>query len=261
MAFVYKRGKSLLLLLRVSSSLTPLFLQTGIRKERVFFDKITTRIEKLIYGLDQNYVNPIEVTQKVVAGVYNGITTMELDNLAAETAAYLTTKHPDYAILAARIAISNLHKETKKSFSQVISDLYNYDAVNPKTGKAASLIAKETYEVVVANAATLDAAIIYNRDFSYNYFGFKTLERSYLLRLEGRVVERPQHLIMRVAVGIHGSDIDRVLETYNLMSERYFTHATPTLFNAGTPQAQLSSCFLICMKEDSIEARVLVELA
>ncbi|KAJ6584039.1 ribonucleotide reductase alpha subunit [Mycena vulgaris] len=230
MAFVYKRGK---------------------RKERVFFDKITSRIEKLIYGLDQNYVNPIEVTQKVVAGVYNGITTMELDNLAAETAAYLTTKHPDYAILAARIAVSNLHKETKKSFSQVMSDLYHY--VNPKTGKAASLIAKDTYEVVVANAATLDAAIIYNRDFTYNYFGFKTLERSYLLRLEGRVVERPQHLIMRVAVGIHGSDIDRVLETYNLMSERYFTHATPTLFNAGTPQAQLSSCFLICMKEDSIE--------
>ncbi|KAJ7079729.1 ribonucleotide reductase alpha subunit [Mycena belliarum] len=230
MAFVYKRDR---------------------RKERVFFDKITTRIEKLIYGLDQNYVNPIEVTQKVVAGVYNGITTMELDNLAAETAAYLTTKHPDYAILAARIAISNLHKETKKSFSQVISDLYHY--VNPKTGKPASLIAKATYDVVTANAATLDAAIIYNRDFSYNYFGFKTLERSYLLRLEGRVVERPQHLIMRVAVGIHGSDLDRVLETYNLMSERYFTHATPTLFNAGTPQAQLSSCFLICMKEDSIE--------
>ncbi|KAJ6508357.1 ribonucleotide reductase alpha subunit [Mycena sanguinolenta] len=230
MAFVYKRGN---------------------RKERVYFDKITTRIEKLIYGLDQNYVNPIEVTQKVVAGVYNGITTMELDNLAAETAAYLTTKHPDYAILAARIAISNLHKETKKSFSQVISDLYNY--VNPKTGRAASLIAKATYEVVMANAATLDAAIIYNRDFNYNYFGFKTLERSYLLRLDGRVVERPQHLIMRVAVGIHGSDIDHVLETYNLMSERYFTHATPTLFNAGTPQAQLSSCFLVCMKEDSIE--------
>ncbi|KAJ7037391.1 ribonucleotide reductase alpha subunit [Mycena alexandri] len=230
MAFVYKRGK---------------------RKEKVFFDKITTRIEKLIYGLDQNYVNPIEVTQKVVAGVYNGITTMELDNLAAETAAYLTTKHPDYAILAARIAISNLHKETKKSFSTVISDLYNF--VNPKTGRAASLIAKDTYEVVMANAATLDAAIIYNRDFNYNYFGFKTLERSYLLRLDGRVVERPQHLIMRVAVGIHGSDLDRVIETYNLMSERYFTHATPTLFNAGTPQAQLSSCFLICMKEDSIE--------
>ncbi|KAJ7750658.1 ribonucleotide reductase alpha subunit [Mycena maculata] len=230
MAFVYKRGE---------------------RKEKVFFDKITSRIEKLIYGLDKNYVNPIEVTQKVVAGVYNGITTMELDNLAAETAAYLTTKHPDYAILAARIAVSNLHKETKKSFSQVITDLYKY--VNPKTGRAASLIAKNTYEVVAANAATLDAAIIYNRDFNYNYFGFKTLERSYLLRLDGRVVERPQHLIMRVAVGIHGSDLERVIETYNLMSERYFTHATPTLFNAGTPQAQLSSCFLVCMKEDSIE--------
>ncbi|KAJ7743859.1 ribonucleotide reductase alpha subunit [Mycena metata] len=230
MAFVYKRDG---------------------RKEKVFFDKITTRIEKLIYGLDQNYVNPIEVTQKVVAGVYNGITTMELDNLAAETAAYLTTKHPDYAILAARIAISNLHKETKKSFSTVISDLYNF--VNPKTGRRASLIAKETYDVVMANAATLDSAIIFNRDFNYNYFGFKTLERSYLLRLDGRVVERPQHLIMRVAVGIHGSDLDRVIETYNLMSERYFTHATPTLFNAGTPMAQLSSCFLVCMKEDSIE--------
>ncbi|KAF7364883.1 Ribonucleoside-diphosphate reductase [Mycena venus] len=221
------------------------------RKEKVFFDKITTRIEKLIYGLDQNYVNPIEVTQKVVAGVYNGITTMELDNLAAETAAYLTTKHPDYAILAARIAVSNLHKETKKSFSQVISDLYNF--VNPKTGRPASLISKDTYDVVMANATTLDAAIIYNRDFTYNYFGFKTLERSYLLRLNGRVVERPQHLIMRVAVGIHGADIEHVIETYNLMSERYFTHATPTLFNAGTPKAQLSSCFLVCMKEDSIE--------
>ncbi|KAJ6576865.1 ribonucleotide reductase alpha subunit, partial [Mycena sp. CBHHK59/15] len=164
---------------------------------------------------------------------------------------YLTTRHPDYAILAARIAVSNLHKETKKSFSQVISDLYHF--INPKTGKRAALISQETYDVVSANAATLDAAIIYNRDFNYNYFGFKTLERSYLLRLEGRVVERPQHLIMRVAVGIHGSDLDRVIETYNLMSERYFTHATPTLFNAGTPHPQLSSCFLVCMKDDSIE--------
>ncbi|KAJ7266992.1 ribonucleotide reductase alpha subunit [Mycena haematopus] len=230
MAFVFKRGE---------------------RKEKILFDKITSRIDKLIYGLDQNYVIPQDVTQKVVAGVYNGITTMELDNLAAETAAYLTTKHPDYAILAARIAISNLHKETKKSFSQVITDLYNF--INPKTGKRAALISKETYDVVSANAQTLDAAIIYNRDFNYNYFGFKTLERSYLLRIEGRVVERPQHLIMRVAVGIHGSDVERVIETYNLMSERYFTHATPTLFNAGTPNPQLSSCFLVCMKEDSIE--------
>ncbi|PPQ75016.1 hypothetical protein CVT26_011553 [Gymnopilus dilepis] len=230
MAYVFKRGR---------------------RKERVQFDKITARIDKLTYGLDKDFVDPIEVTQKVVAGVYQGVTTVELDNLAAETAAYLTTKHPDYAVLAARIAISNLHKETKKSFSQVIKDLYDY--VNPKNGKPAGMISQETYEVVRDNAEVLDSAIIYNRDFAYNYFGFKTLERSYLLRINGRVAERPQQMIMRVAVGIHGRDIDRVLETYNLMSERYFTHASPTLFNAGTPHPQLSSCFLVCMKDDSIE--------
>ncbi|KAJ3575356.1 hypothetical protein NP233_g1163 [Leucocoprinus birnbaumii] len=221
------------------------------RKERVQFDKITSRIEKLCYGLDTNYVDPVEITQKVVQGVYQGVTTVELDNLAAETAAYLTTKHPDYAVLAARIAISNLHKETKKTFSQVISDLYNY--VNPKNGRPAGMISKEIYDVVMANADTLNSAIIYTRDFNYNFFGFKTLERSYLLRINGRVAERPQHMIMRVAVGIHGSDLDRVIETYNLMSERYFTHASPTLFNAGTPHPQLSSCFLVCMKDDSIE--------
>ncbi|KAJ7253792.1 ribonucleotide reductase alpha subunit [Mycena rebaudengoi] len=227
MAFVHKRGKPFCLLL------------------------ISSRIEKLLYGLDQNYVNPVEVTQKVVAGVYNGITTIELDNLAAETAAYLTTKHSDYAILAARIAISKLHKQTKESFSQVISDLYKY--VDPKTGQPTPLIAEETYDIVMANAATLNSAIMHNCDFNYQYFGFKTLEHSYLLRLDGHVVERPQHLIMRVAVGIHGSDMDRVLETYNLMSERYFTHATPVLFDAGTPRGQLSTCFLVCMKEDSME--------
>uniref|UniRef100_A0A8H7XPM7 Ribonucleoside-diphosphate reductase n=1 Tax=Psilocybe cubensis TaxID=181762 RepID=A0A8H7XPM7_PSICU len=221
------------------------------RKERVQFDKITARIWKLSYGLDQNFIDPVEVTQKVVAGVYQGVTTVELDNLAAETAAYLTTKHPDYAVLAARIAISNLHKETKKNFSQVISDLYHY--VNPKNGRPAGMISQETYEVVRDNAELLDSAIIYNRDFSYNYFGFKTLERSYLLRINGRVAERPQHMIMRVAVGIHGRDLEKVIETYNLMSERYFTHASPTLFNAGTPNPQLSSCFLVCMKDDSIE--------
>jgi ribonucleoside-diphosphate reductase subunit M1 len=221
------------------------------RKERVQFDKITSRVEKLCYGLDMAHVSPFEVTQKVVAGVYPGITTVELDNLAAETAAYLTTRHPDYAVLAARIAISNLHKETKKNFSQVVSDLYNY--VNPKNGKAAGMIAKDVYDIIMANAETLDSAIIYNRDFHYNYFGFKTLERSYLLRINGRVAERPQHMIMRVAVGIHGAELDKVIETYNLMSERYFTHASPTLFNAGTPHPQLSSCFLVCMKDDSIE--------
>ncbi|KAI6123381.1 ribonucleotide reductase [Pisolithus croceorrhizus] len=230
MAYVFKRGQ---------------------RKEKVQFDKITARINKLCYGLDSDYVDPIEVAKKVIAGVYQGVTTVELDNLAAETAACLTTKHPDYAVLAARIAISNLHKETKKNFSAVMKDLYEY--VNPKTGYPASLISKTTYGVIQKHADLLDSAIIYDRDFNYNYFGFKTLERSYLLRLSGRVAERPQHMIMRVAVGIHGEDIERVLETYNLMSERYFTHASPTLFNAGTPHPQLSSCFLVCMKEDSIE--------
>ncbi|TFK17073.1 hypothetical protein FA15DRAFT_676325 [Coprinopsis marcescibilis] len=223
----------------------------GTRKERVQFDKITARINKLCYGLDLNFVDPIEIAQKVVVGVYHGVTTVELDNLAAETAAYLTTKHPDYAVLAARIAISNLHKETKKNFSQVVKDLYEY--VNPKNGKPSGMISQDTWEVIRDNAETLDSAIIYNRDFNYNFFGFKTLERSYLLRINGRVAERPQHMIMRVAVGIHGRDIERVIETYNLMSERYFTHASPTLFNAGTPHPQLSSCFLVCMKDDSIE--------
>ncbi|EIW68156.1 hypothetical protein TREMEDRAFT_39705 [Tremella mesenterica DSM 1558] len=221
------------------------------RKEHVAFDKVTARINKLSYGLDPNFIEPAEITQKVIQGIHTGITTVELDNLAAETAAYLTTKHPDYAILAARIAISNLHKETKKSFSAVVHDLYSW--VNPKTGKHAPMIADEVYKVIMDNKDTLDAAIIYDRDFAYNYFGFKTLERSYLLRVNGKIVERPQHMIMRVAVGIHGDNIDKVLETYNLMSERYFTHASPTLFNAGTPHAQMSSCFLVAMRDDSIE--------
>ncbi|CAG8705271.1 12896_t:CDS:2, partial [Racocetra fulgida] len=187
----------------------------------------------------------------VISGVYQGVSTVELDNLAAETAAYMTTKHPDYAILAARIAISNLHKETKKAFSTVIDDLYNY--VNPKTSKRASMISETTYNIVMKNSEKLNSAIIYDRDYNYNYFGFKTLERSYLLRINGRVAERPQHMLMRVAVGIHGEDIDAAVETYNLMSEKYFTHASPTLFNAGTPRPQLSSCFLLTMKDDSIE--------
>ncbi|WVQ74940.1 ribonucleoside-diphosphate reductase, alpha subunit [Cryptococcus sp. DSM 104548] len=221
------------------------------RREQVAFDKVTARINKLSYGLDPNFVEPAEITQKVVQGIYAGITTVELDNLAAETAAYLTTKHPDYAILAARIAISNLHKETKKVFSAVVHDLYSW--VNPKTGKHAPMIADEVYKVVMDNKEALDSAIIYDRDFAYNYFGFKTLERSYLLRINGKIVERPQHMIMRVAVGIHGDNLEKVIETYNLMSERYFTHASPTLFNSGTPHAQMSSCFLVAMRDDSID--------
>jgi ribonucleoside-diphosphate reductase alpha chain len=221
------------------------------RRESVKFDKVTARIERLCYGLDPGFVQPVEVAMKVVSGIYDGVTTSELDNLAAETAASMTTKHPDYATLAARIAISNLHKNTQKSFSGTMKMLYQY--VDPKTGENASLIAKDVWKVIQANAAHLDSSIIYDRDFGYDYFGYKTLEKSYLMKLQGKIVERPQHMLMRVAVGIHGEDIEKAVETYNLLSERWFTHATPTLFNAGTPKPQLSSCFLLTMKDDSIE--------
>lgn len=220
------------------------------RKEAVKFDKITARIEKLCYGLSE-YVDPVAVAKRVVDGVYDGVTTSELDNLAAETAASMTIKHPDYANLAARIAVSNLHKSTKKSFSETVTDLYEY--INPETGKKAPLIADDVYEIIQSNAEYLDSQLIYDRDFSYDYFGFKTLERSYLLRMHGKIVERPQHMLMRVSIGIHKDDLEGVLETYELMSKKYMTHATPTLFNAGTPKPQMSSCFLLTMKEDSID--------
>src|ERR1700759_3373309 len=221
------------------------------RKETVKFDKITARIEKLCYGLNPALVDSIDVAKKVIEGLFDGVTTSELDNLAAETAASLTTKHPDYALLASRIAISNLHKNTIKSFSETMKLLYNY--VDPKTGKPAPLLADDVWEVIEKNAEILDSSIIYDRDFGFDYFGFKTLEKSYLLKLDGKIAERPQHLFMRVSVGIHKSDIDSVIKTYNLMSERWFTHATPTLFNAGTPKPQMSSCFLLTMKDDSID--------
>lgn len=228
-----------------------LVLKRDGRRESVRFDKITARIEKLCYGLDLNYIQPVDIAKKVISGIYDGVTTIELDNLAAETAATMTTKHPDFAVLAARIAISNLHKVTSKSFSNTMKRLYTY--VDPKTGENAALISKEVYGVIKKHAALLDSTIIYDRDFSYDYFGFKTLERSYLMKLDGKIVERPQHMLMRVAVGIHKEDIDAVVETYNLLSEKWFTHATPTLFNAGTPKPQLSSCFLLTMKDDSID--------
>lgn len=220
-------------------------------RESVKFDKITARIEKLCYGLDPKFINPVEVAMKVINGLYDGVSTQELDNLAAEIAATLTTKHPDFAKLAARIAVSNLHKVTSKSFSSTMKRLYMY--VDPKTGQNAPLVSKETYRVIKEHAAELDTAIIYDRDFGYDYFGFKTLERSYLMKVDGKIVERPQHLLMRVAVGIHGDDIAAAIETYNLLSEKWFTHATPTLFNAGTPKPQLSSCFLLTMQDDSID--------
>lgn len=228
-----------------------LVIKRDQRKESVKFDKITARIEKLSYGLNTKYVKTIEIAKKVIDGIYDGVSTQELDELAAETAATLTTKHPDYAVLAARISISNLHKTTSKSFSSTMKRLYTY--INPKTGKNASLLSKEVYGIINKNAAILDSSIIYDRDFSYDYFGFKTLEKSYLLKLNGIVVERPQHMLMRVAIGIHKENIDAAIETYNLLSEKWFTHATPTLFNAGTPKPQLSSCFLLTMKDDSIE--------
>uniref|UniRef100_A0A453QUS1 Ribonucleoside-diphosphate reductase n=1 Tax=Aegilops tauschii subsp. strangulata TaxID=200361 RepID=A0A453QUS1_AEGTS len=221
------------------------------RTETVHFDKITARLKKLSYGLSQEHCDPVLVAQKVCAGVYKGVTTSQLDELAAETAAALTASHPDYASLAARIAVSNLHKNTKKSFSETIKDMYLH--YNERSGLLSPLIAEDIYEVIMKNAARLDSEIIYDRDFDYDYFGFKTLERSYLLKLGGVVVERPQHMLMRVSVGIHKDDIDSAIRTYHLMSQRWFTHASPTLFNAGTPRPQLSSCFLICMKDDSIE--------
>ncbi|HEY4207274.1 MAG TPA: ribonucleoside-diphosphate reductase subunit alpha [Puia sp.] len=221
------------------------------KKESVKFDKITARIEKLCYGLDRRFVNSIDVAKKVIEGLYDGVTTTELDNLAAETAASLTVKHPDYALLASRIAVSNLHKNTIKSFSTTMQLLY--ECKDSKTGKHVPLLADDIWEIVQQHAEVLDSTIIYDRDYGFDYFGFKTLEKSYLLKVDGKVVERPQHMYMRVAIGIHQNDIESAIKTYHLMSERWFTHATPTLFNAGTPKPQMSSCFLLTMKDDSID--------
>ena len=220
------------------------------RKEPIMFDKITARVRKLCYGLN-DLVDPVKVAMRVIEGLYDGVTTSELDNLAAETAATMTTTHPDFAKLAARISVSNLHKNTKKSFVETMTDLYTY--INPRTGNKAPLLADDVYKIIKDNAELLDSTIIYNRDFGYDYFGFKTLERSYLLKLNGEIAERPQHMLMRVSVGIHMDDLDAAIETYHLMSKKYFTHATPTLFNSGTPKPQMSSCFLLTMKDDSID--------
>jgi len=218
--------------------------------EAVSFDKITARVKKLCYGINQEFVEPVEIAKHVIKSIYDGVSTTELDNLAAETAATMAATHPDYSLLAARIAISNLHKNTNKSFSATMEILYNY--TDPKNNQKASLIADDIMAIIRDNREKLDSAIIYDRDFVFDYFGFKTLEKSYLMRANGEVVERPQHLLMRAAIGIHQQDVDAAIETYNLMSEKWFIHATPTLFNAGTPKPQLSSCFLLSMTEDSI---------
>lgn len=221
------------------------------KREVVHFDKITSRINKLCYGLDPVHVDASVISQKVVPGLYPGVTTVELDELAAQTAASCATRHPDFSTLAARISVSNLHKQTSKVFSEVVEILHNH--VHPKTGQASSLVSDQLYDIVMKNKDRLNSAIIYDRDYNYDYFGFKTLERAYLLSCNKKIIERPQHMIMRVAIGIHGEDIDSALISYDLMSQKFFTHATPTLYNAGTPHPQLSSCFLLTMKDDSID--------
>lgn len=220
-------------------------------RERVKLDKILNRVKKQCYGLNMDYVEPMEIAKKVIHGLYDGITSVELDVLAAETAAALTPTHPDYSILAARISITSLHKVTSKSFSQVIENLYSY--VDQKTGLKAPMIADDVYEIVMKNAKDIDSQIIYDRDSEYDYFGFKTLEKSYLLKIDGKPAERPQQMIMRVAIGIHKNDLISAYKTYDLMSQGFFTHATPTLFNSGTRRPQLSSCFLLSMHDDSIQ--------
>jgi len=216
--------------------------------EPVMFEKITARIKKLCYGLDPS-VDALFIAQKVITGLYDNVSVSEIDDLAAETAAFLSTHHPDFSKLAARISVSNLHKNTEKTFSKVIEKLYRH----VHNDAAAPLIADDIYEIILKNEDDINAAIVYDRDFNYDYFGFKTLEKSYLMRINNEVVERPQQMWMRVSIGIHKHDIDAAIETYKLLSQGWFTHATPTLFNAGTPNPQMSSCFLTCMMDDSID--------
>jgi ribonucleoside-diphosphate reductase alpha chain len=221
------------------------------KKEPVMLDKILDRIKQQTYGLDQKLIIPFEVAQKVIEGITPDIKTYTLDQLAMETAASLATKHPDYSILAARLAITNLHKETKKSFSETVKDLYKY--IDPKTGKHSPIVSENFYKIVKENAGELDSAIVHSRDHNFDYFGFKTLEKSYLLKIDGRVAERPQYMYMRTALQVWGENLEKVIETYNSLSEGYYTHATPTLFNSGTGRPQLSSCFLLDVENDSIE--------
>ncbi|MDA0647939.1 MAG: ribonucleoside-diphosphate reductase subunit alpha [archaeon] len=220
-------------------------------REDVRFDAIMEKLTILSEGLDPVWIDPAHVAKLTIEGLYDGVTTRELDQLAAETAASLASQHPDYSRLAARICVDDLHRSTKTQFSEVITDLRDY--IDPESRKHAPLISEEVYAVIMENAEVLDNHIDYGRDHIYDYFGFKTLERSYLLKLNGEVAERPQHMLMRVSVGIHHGNIEKALKTYDLMSEGYFTHATPTLFNSGTPKPQMSSCFLLTMQDDSLE--------
>jgi ribonucleoside-diphosphate reductase alpha chain len=221
-------------------------------EESVKFDKISARIKKQTYGLDSEYVDYMEISKKVISGVYDGVTSKELDELAAETAASMTRVHPDYSILAARIALTSLKKETKKSFKETVEDLYNY--VNEETNEPSPLVSEELFNLVQKHGKKIESMIVHDRDLDFEYFGFKTLERSYLLKIGRGIVETPQHMYMRVALGIWGDNFEHVQNTYELLSTGYFTHATPTLFNSGTPKPQLSSCFLVANKGDDINS-------
>lgn len=221
------------------------------RMETIRFDKIVNRVEQQSYGLNTDYVQPHSVALKVFQGLYDGVPSTEIDKLIAETSASLTTHHPDYSTLAARIAVSNLHKCTSKSFSSTMKHLFQNK--DPKTGNPAPLLSRDAYKVVQEHAAKLDESIIHARDFTYDYFAIRTLERGYLMKVNDQIAERPQHMLMRVALGIHGGDVESVIDTYNMLSEKWYTHATPTLFNSATPKPQLSSCFLLTIKDDSID--------
>ena len=221
------------------------------KKEIVNFNKIVDRINQQTYGLDQKWIVPFEIAQKVIEGITPDVKTSVLDQLAMETAASLTTKHPDYSVLAARIAITSLHKETKKSFSETVEDLYNY--IDPKTEKHSPIVSLEFFDLVKKYSDELDSSIVHSRDHNFDYFGYKTLEKSYLLKINGKVAERPQYMYMRTALQVWGENIEKVVKTYNELSEGFYTHATPTLFNSGTGRPQLSSCFLLDTESDSID--------
>ena len=221
------------------------------KKEIVNFNKIVDRINQQTYGLDQKWIVPFEIAQKVIEGITPDVRTSVLDQLAMETAASLTTKHPDYSVLAARIAITSLHKETKKSFSETVEDLYNY--IDPKTEKHSPIVSLEFFDLVKKYSDELDSSIVHSRDHNFDYFGYKTLEKSYLLKINGKVAERPQYMYMRTALQVWGENIEKVVKTYNELSEGFYTHATPTLFNSGTGRPQLSSCFLLDTESDSID--------
>ena len=214
--------------------------------EDVSFDKVLNRLKNLSSGLT---IDVSEIAQKVCSRIYDGVKTYELDELAAYLCSSMSIEHPDYSILASRIIISNHHKNTSPSFSETIHILYNN---KDNHDNQVPLVSDELYNIVNKNKEKLNTHIDYQRDYLFDYFGFKTLERAYLLRVNKKIIERPQHMWMRVAIGIHGNDIKDVLHTYDLMSKKYFTHATPTLFNAGTNRPQLSSCFLCSINDDSV---------